>query len=521
MSDENREADAEGAAGASAGLPHPIFNWMSGIGVTLCAIALTAIAFLLLIELVTGGGSGYGGLTLLPPALLGLAGLVLVVAGWLRERRRHRRGLQSSFFETWVVDPWAIVRGRGAWFIPVVIAGATFALLGAGAGSVGVVHYSESNQFCTQACHSVMGPEGAVYEQTAHSRIDCVACHVGAGPEGFFSAKLGGLRQLYHFAIGTVTRPIPTPIHDSPIDRVLCESCHAPERDRDVRASNHDYYLSGEDVYPVHLAMIVKVGGGDSGLVPGDGVHYHMQIARQVEYRARDAKRQEIVWVRSTDAAGETHEYRHDGYGLDDDEIAGLPMHTMQCIDCHSRPAHRFPTAMDSVNKAIEVGVLSRDLPNVKQVGVQALDGDYETTEEALEGIDTAVREFYEDEYPEVLEEQEEQVASAVSTLRGIYQRTIFPEMKASWRAHPDNSGHLDSPGCFRCHNEEMLDEDGEELTTDCSSCHSVLAQNDETIETMEEFEVGRPFIHPEDWSEMEEFTLCSDCHTGGKELYE
>ena len=38
---------------------------------------------------------------------------------------------------------------------------------------------------------------------------------------------------------------------------------------------------------------------------------------------------------------------------------------------------------------------------------------------------------------------------------------------------------------------------------------------------TTVESERGEQFVHPEDGSVFEEFTQCSDCHTGGKELYE
>jgi hypothetical protein len=93
--------------------------------------------------------------------------------------------------------------------------------------------------------------------------------------------------------------------------------------------------------------------------------------------------------------------------------------------------------------------------------------------------------------------------------------------MKADWKAHPDNIGHRDWPGCFRCHNDEMLDEDGESVATECSTCHVILAQDDSSIETMDDFDSGNAFVHPEDGDTFEEFTLCSECHTGGKELYE
>jgi hypothetical protein len=500
--------------------PHPIYNWMSGIGAALAAMGLTAAAFLMLIDLIVPA-SGYSGLVLLPPAALLGVGLLLTVTGWLRERRRHARGRYSSFYHTWVVDPWGLVAGRGLWFVPLVVAAGTFALFGAGAGTVGLVEVSESNAFCTQACHAVMGPEGTAYADTAHSRIACVECHVGAGPEGFLSAKIGGLRQLYAVASGTVSRPIPTPIHAGNITRKRCEGCHLPERDVGYVGRAHSYFHSGEDVETNRMVMMVKVGRGPNGLLAGEGVHYHMQIAKKVEFIARDAQRQEIAWVRATDAKGKTREYQLESKPLSDAERASLPVRTMECIDCHSRPAHRFASATDSVNRALEGRLLPRDLPWIKEAAVLALDGGYESTAAALEGIDRHVREFYEKEHPELLKERADAVEETIATLRKIYQRTIFPEMKADWRAHPDNSGHLYSPGCFRCHNDQLRSADGEQIATDCTTCHAVVAQSGSSAATTADFEKGEPFVHPMDGSPFDQFMVCSDCHTGGREIYQ
>lgn len=501
--------------------PRPIYNWMSGIGAALVAVGLGTLAFQIGVAWIVGAGSGYAGLALLPAAgLLGL-GAALILTGWLRERRRQKRGRHSSFYETWVVDPWSLVRDRGLWFVPLLVAAGTFALFAAGAGTVGLVELSSSNAFCTEACHSVMGPEAVAYADTAHSRIPCVQCHVGTGPEGFLAAKLGGLRQLHALATGTVSRPIPTPIHGGRIDRELCERCHAAERDIGVETRAGTYFLSGEDVDRVRLAMVVKVGGGPTGLVPGEGVHYHMQIAHRVEYIARDPQRQEVAWVHVTDRDGARREYQLDSNPLSDDERASLPVRAMECLDCHSRPAHRFPSATETVNRALEARLLPRDLPSIKEIAVQALDGEYESTPDALVGIEEHLRGFYEEEYPELVGSRSDAVEASIETLHAFYRRTIFPEMKADWRAHPDNSGHLDSPGCFRCHNDEMLDAEGESVPWDCSTCHAILAQDGESVGMTGDLETGQPFVHPEDGSTFDEFSLCSDCHTGGKELYE
>jgi hypothetical protein len=51
--------------------------------------------------------------------------------------------------------------------------------------------------------------------------------------------------------------------------------------------------------------------------------------------------------------------------------------------------------------------------------------------------------------------------------------------------------------------------------------CHAILAQDEEVIRAASEFDVGRGFVHPEDWETLDEFTLCSDCHTGGSDIYD
>jgi hypothetical protein len=173
------------------------------------------------------------------------------------------------------------------------------------------------------------------------------------------------------------------------------------------------------------------------------------------------------------------------------------------------------------VNQALEGGLLPGEVPNIKEASVRALDGGYDTTEEAMAGIGVSLREYYEQEDPDVLVEYEDELPRAADLLRNIYRKTIFPEMKADWRTHPNNIGHRDSLGCFRCHNDEMVDEEGNSVFSDCSRCHAVLAQDDETIPTMAEFDRGMDFVHPQDSAAFEEFTFCSDCHDGGKALYE
>lgn len=503
--------------------PHPIFNWLSITGLALLSSSLAAVVFFLLIGLVTSDESSYAVLTVLPPVLLGLLGFLLAVVGLVRERWRHRRGRHSSFLERIVVDPLTFVRNTGALVIVSVLALGTFALLGAGAGSLAVVEYTESNEFCGAVCHSVMSPEATTYQHSPHARINCVECHVGSAGDSYIRAKIGGLRQLWDITRGEIDRPIHTPIRNRRPSREMCETCHTPDRVIGYKALERTYYRTGKETEPVMLRMIVKVGGGGTdGLIQGDGIHYHMLAERKVEYVARDPQRQQIAWIRVTSADGAVKEFSNQDEPLTDAERQSLEVRTMECVDCHSRPAHRFASPVNSVNAAIAAGKIPSTLPRIKEASVRALDGGYATTSQAMEEIGGRLRSFYEEQDPKLLSGSSQQIDAVAPVLQEIYRRTIFPEMKADWRAHPDNIGHRDSPGCFRCHNDVMVDKEGEAIFTDCTRCHAILAQGTKVIKTIAEFEVGRSFIHPEDSKSFDdEFNLCTDCHTGGAELYD
>jgi hypothetical protein len=93
--------------------------------------------------------------------------------------------------------------------------------------------------------------------------------------------------------------------------------------------------------------------------------------------------------------------------------------------------------------------------------------------------------------------------------------------MKASWEAYPDNIGHRDSPGCFRCHTDSFVSDDGETIFTDCTRCHLILAQGDTIDQVNVNIREGLAFVHPEDYDTIEEYTICTDCHDGGAGIYD
>ena len=95
--------------------------------------------------------------------------------------------------------------------------------------------------------------------------------------------------------------------------------------------------------------------------------------------------------------------------------------------------------------------------------------------------------------------------------------RIFFPEMKTDWRTHPNNIGHKDWNGCFRCHDGNHKAADGKKTiaASDCNSCHLILAQG--SGEQLKKLNAdGYPFFHID--SEFSEYS-CTTCHTGGPQL--
>jgi hypothetical protein len=51
--------------------------------------------------------------------------------------------------------------------------------------------------------------------------------------------------------------------------------------------------------------------------------------------------------------------------------------------------------------------------------------------------------------------------------------------MKVSWGTYPNNIGHTDFPGCFRCHDDQHASSGGKKISQDCSSSHNLLAMEE------------------------------------------
>ncbi|MEE8434513.1 MAG: NapC/NirT family cytochrome c, partial [bacterium] len=431
---------------------------LSGIGLIFLGVvgSVTFVISGLLME----EAPSYMVLFLVPFLMFVIIGLVLVPIGIWRVRRKRRRGLTTRPIGI-VIDFAQRTHRRRAVLALLLLAVTSVAGFTLFTQSFQMM---ESNTFCGQLCHTVMTPEWTAYQYSSHARVKCVECHIGSGADWFLRSKLSGIRQMYAVSTGTFPRPIPTPIRNLRPARETCEQCHWPKKFAEFKESVRTYYRSDKANTPQRIRILIKTGGEESPLMKGTGIHYHMLIANKVEFIARDRKRQDIAWVRITHKNGPRVEYHDQENPLTPAERKRLEIRIMDCVDCHNRPSHQFPSPMHTVNQALAVGRIDPGLPHIKVEAVRALDSEYPTTQAAMAGIEKKLRDYYREKFPEVLREQANALNRSIAGVQEIYRRTIFPEMKANWAAYPDNIGHRDSPGCFRCHNYEMESEDGDTI---------------------------------------------------------
>ena len=476
---------------------HSIFrNWMSLTGLVIIVGGLFSFLLLLLIDATAHFSNPYVGILtyFVAPAIL-VFGILLGVVGALLWRRKI---LKSGGTVSLRID---LSNSRDRRFLGFFIGGSVVFLLVAAIGSYQTYHFTESVQFCGEACHTVMKPELVTYQHGPHARVACVECHIGSGATWYVKSKLSGSYQLYAVAFDKYPRPIPTPIKNLRPAQETCEQCHWPKKFVGNMDKTYNYFLGDETNSPFSVRLTMKVGGGDPTHGPVGGIHWHMNVGNKVQYAATDETRQKIPWVRVTDAQGVVTEYRTHGFT---NEIAAESIRTMDCMDCHNRPAHTYQSPNDAVNLAMSLGKIDRTLPWIKTNALFLLTRTYTNETQAMENIATGLSKRY---------PADARIRPIIDVVQEIYRDNFFPEMKASWDKYPNNIGHKDWPGCFRCHDGSHRTADGSHTikANDCNACHTILAQGSGA-----ELDLlspkGQKFKHPGD----EVDGSCNDCHTGG-----
>jgi len=459
-------------------------NWISLLGVMIVTTAALSGIFLLPTLWRGEVQNPYAGILifLVLPAVF-LAGLVLIPLGiaW-KKRREQAAGLLPASF------PPLDFQNRDLQRLLAFIGATTFAnVVIAGQFTYSAVSYMDSVTFCGQTCHTVMQPEFTAYQNSPHSRVECVKCHIGPGASWFVRSKLSGVRQVFAVTFHTYSRPIPAPVHNLRPARETCETCHWPQVYGGDRLRILRKFADDEHNSETKTVLMMHIGGGNGT----EGIHgTHVGPGVHIRYAHSDEKRQTIPWVEYRDAKGKVKTYTAaDAKGAMPGE---LPVREMDCVDCHNRPTHAYQLPEPAVDLAMAAGGIAPDLPFAKKTSVALLRAAYASRADAASRIPTAFGAFYRANYADIYGARRKEIERSGHAVLAIYERNVFPSMNVTWGSYPNNIGHNDSPGCFRCHDDNHVAAGGTKVTQDCSACHNMLAIDEASPKILGELGLGK-----------------------------
>jgi len=449
-------------------LIHLCNNWISLIGVVTVTTATIFWLFLLPSTLRGGTDNPYIGiLSFLTLPVPFFAGLLLIPLGMLRQRKREGRA--SVYPPNFPTLAWSNPELRKlAYFIGVTT---VVNIVVASQLTYGAVNYMDSVTFCGETCHNVMQPEFTAYQNSPHARVECVKCHIGPGASWFVRSKLSGVGQVFAVTFNTYPRPIPTPITNLRPARETCEACHWPQKYGADRVQVIPKYAEDEANTKTETVLLVKIGGGNGGI----GIHgTHLGPGVTIRYMPSDKERQTIPWVEYNGPAGQTV------YATPGVKTEGLPIRVMDCLDCHNRPTHTYEMPDRALDRAMDAGMISPSLPFAKKKAMEILKASYASRDEAARQIPATFAKYYQDQYPAVWAQRKS-------------DRNVFPDMKVTWGSYPNDLGHTDFPGCFRCHDGSHAAKDGRSITQDCNACHNLLAVDEASPKVLTDLGVTDP----------------------------
>jgi mono/diheme cytochrome c family protein len=361
-----------------------------------------------------------------------------------------------------------------------------------------------------------MPPEYTSYITSPHARIDCVDCHIG---EGFITTRItrkaGDIKHIVATTFQTYEFPIRA--HQMRPARETCELCHFPEKFSDDSLREIERFDNDKNNTPKSIFLTLKTGGGTEREGLGRGIHWHIQ--NPVSYLPTDPEEQHIPYVKVVDEDGTIREYIDIEADFDPEQIEEAELKEIDCITCHNRITHLVPPPEDTVDQLIARSQISSEIPEIRRQAIAAYSQIYDSTQMGLNGI-AGIENYYKTYYPEYYAENSQLIKDAIEVLQEAYAASVYPEQNSDWTTHPNNIGHKDSPGCFRCHDGKHLDSQDKAIRLECNICHSipVVAGPNDFIANIEISRGPEPQSHlDENWIGLHNQavdTTCENCHT-------
>ncbi|HVP20858.1 MAG TPA: NapC/NirT family cytochrome c [Anaerolineaceae bacterium] len=385
-------------------------------------------------------------------------------------------------------------------------------------GSMAAWEGTNQTVFCGTTCHT-MPPEYTTQQASAHVNITCEDCHLGRAP--IFTEIVR--KAEYSWQTGTAmifnTYRYPIIAKNMRPATQACIPCHDPARFSGDKLVTLKNYATDEQNTLTTTYMILKTGGGTRQQGLGKGIHWH--IENPVYYLATDAAQQNIPLVRVVNQDGSVTDYVDTETLVDPKTVDTSKLQRMDCITCHNRVSHNILDPEEAVNDLIGRGLVSPTIPYIAKEATAVLSANYASMDEANLAI-TGIATYYQQFYADFFTKNAVTVSNAIEALRSYYQSSKFFDQKMDWTTHPNNVGHDDSAGCFRCHDGKHVAATGEAIRLECNLCHSIpVLASAKALTTDIQVSTG---VEPASHNNTNWITLhnqafdytCAGCHTVG-----
>ena len=493
-------------------LPRSYYNNITYLGTIIAGIAWITLIFFVVQIYFFKIDNVYFDLYafIVTPAFL-IMGHIIIPVGMYIRNKKIKSGVKISDDRLLVIN-LRDSKTRNAILIFSVIS--VFFIISTVVGSYKAFHYSESVEFCGKLCHKVMQPEYVAYQNSPHARVKCAECHVGDGADFYVKSKMSGMRQIFKYTLNTYVRPIATPIENLRPARETCEKCHWPQKFYTNALRNEKYFLADSANTEWDITLNMKIGASHQSLGLAEGIHWHINPDYKIEYKT-NAKHDVIYWVKKTNKkTGVELLYKNNEVDLKPDAITKLEPRTMDCMDCHNRPSHEFRSPSRYVNNLLTAQPKYAAIPWFKAAAMDALKVMYSTTDSSLNGIKSKIIKYYMDQYPAVYKQYSKDILAGIEAVKTEFSKNAFPEMKVTYSVYPRHIGHLESNGCFRCHNDKFVTSTGKKISKDCNLCHTIVSQGKSKALNYTGINATLGFEHPVDIGDAWKETNCMDCHS-------
>jgi hypothetical protein len=131
----------------------------------------------------------------------------------------------------------------------------------------------------------------------------------------------------------------------------------------------------------------------------------------------------------------------------------------------------------------------------------------------ALITIRDNILNYYKTEQSSFYVANSESIDKSITAIQHAFSQNTFPAMKVTYDVYPEHIGHLETEGCFRCHNGSFTSENGSKITKDCNLCHTIVGQGKSGNMQYTAIRETLEFQHPIDIGTAWKEANCSECH--------